>query len=110
MSQTVKERLDSGTKPDERTKVGVVLLQPQALELVRCGEQSEGQSLRTLCTNAQEGYTGLILAAYKGHLDIVKLLLQRGANILLQNKVMMPRMKTCLKYWTKSHKVNILLI
>ena len=37
------------------------------------------------CT--QDGDTALMLAAYEGHLDIVKLLLERGAQTDLQNKV-----------------------
>ena len=36
----------------------------------------------------QIGYTALIDAAYNGHLPIVQELLNRGANIDLQNKVM----------------------
>ncbi len=50
----------------------------------------------------QEGGTPLLLAAYKGHLAMAKLLLDRGAKIDAADKVLGSRVGTCPLFYLRS--------
>ena len=62
-------------------------------------------------TTYQEGRSALSLAAGKGHVDVMKVLLKGGADVNIQNKVIMYitlQLQRFLVYWGYNSCFNLL--
>ena len=69
--------------------------------LVECVSDIDGTHMST-CTytytvSLQDGWTALMVASQEGHVECVRMLLDRGAEVNMQNKVSGPLYTVCMQ-------------